>query len=394
MNKKGLSDVITNVLIILIVIVSIGTIAAFLVPLLKGTTDKSGDLNSCLTEEVLVKKCEVAQNGANDYNVSIVVSRGVGKAGVSEANIILNKEDGSSNITKLSSPGDLVEYASISHVLNRINFKPRFASVSIKLSGANNACEASEKVNCKMVSSVSGGGAVAGGGGTPPTVTDYLTGLIAYWKFDESAYTGASNEVKDSKGLNHGTPTSGANLSSSGANNGNALNLTGNNFITVNPNPLNSFSTIDSYTLSAWIKTSNNLPRNRIYGHQYGDYYHIIGLLNNKLWCPSSVSPDETLGVTYGQSLNDGVWHHVACIRDSNNKFYWYIDGEKVKETPINSRYSNSDKYWLGQGQGIYIGTYSNGGETYNGLIDDVRVYNVALTDQQIKDVRSATIHN
>ncbi|MDO8564340.1 MAG: LamG domain-containing protein [Nanoarchaeota archaeon] len=389
MNKKGLSDVITNVLIILLVIVAVGVIAAFLIPLLKGTTDKSANLNTCLTQEVLVKKCEVAMNGINDYNVSVIVSRGVGKGEIGEASIVLNKADGSSSLTKLTSPGSLVEYASVSH-FNRTNFKPSFASVAIKLKDVSNACEASEKVACKMVSSVAGG-AVTGGGGNPPAV-DVLTGLISWWKFNEASYIGSTNEVRDSQGLNHGTPSVNTALVSAGGSNGNALSLDGAKYITITSNPTSAFSTINSYTLSAWIKTTNNNAQTRIYSQQAngGSPYYILGLKGNKIWCPSSVSSAETLNTNYGDPLNDGNWHFVACVRSSNSRFYWYVDDKLVGDVPIASQYPANT---FSAGSGIYIGAYNAASEKYNGLVDDVRVYNVPLTHQDIRDIRSATMH-
>jgi hypothetical protein len=207
MNKKALSDVITNVLIILLVIVAVGIIAAFLVPLLKGTTDKAQSANTCLTVGVLVKKCEVAQNGANDYNVSVLISRGVGKTEVSEAKIILEKDDGGSNITSFSSPNSLTEYASLSHSLARINFKPKTASVAVKLAGANSACDASEIISCKMVSSVSGGSSGTTTTTPPaPFLNVLYLGQIADRTGPWSFNPGSGNDFSFS--LNFNNPTS------------------------------------------------------------------------------------------------------------------------------------------------------------------------------------------
>ncbi|MEK6889995.1 MAG: hypothetical protein AABX35_02295, partial [Nanoarchaeota archaeon] len=154
-DKKGLSDVITNVLIILLVIVAVGIIAAFLFPLLRGTTGQAGEGSSCLTVDVLVKKCEIVQSGSGFfgplYNANVLLSRGVGKSEIVEANIILENNDKSNNITKISSPGSLVEYATISQTVTGVNFKPKSASVAVKLNGARNACSESSKVECKLV---------------------------------------------------------------------------------------------------------------------------------------------------------------------------------------------------------------------------------------------------
>ena len=76
MNKKGLSDVITNVLIILIVIVSVGIIAAFIFPLLKNSTSTAGEGVSCLSVDISPVSCTYLQFSANSYNANVSIKRG------------------------------------------------------------------------------------------------------------------------------------------------------------------------------------------------------------------------------------------------------------------------------------------------------------------------------
>lgn len=456
-NKKGLSDVITTVLIIVIVIVAIGMIAAFLVPLLKGTTDKAQGVNTCLTIDVLAKKCEVAQNGANDFNVSVLISRGVGKTEISEAKIILEKDDGSSNITNFANPSSLTEYATVSHSLARTNFKPKFASVAVKLSGANSACDASEEIECKMVSSVSAG---AGGGTTPgpspssptctdsdggnnpntagivtltsdgstitsqlpdicsnvntlseqscasatdanspnsincpngcsngacnaaPAATDYLTGLIAYWKFDETAYTGATAEVQEYLGISPGT-SAGSPTIVSGLR-GNAVRFTGASGQRILISTTSSNFNLNKFTLTAWIKTTDaGSGRRRIFSQQTTPYYG-IALNGNNLECFSSFD----IGVVqFNRLLNDDQWHQVSCVRNNGVEFVFYIDGVRVNTLPLGT----GGSYTLGN-TGIVIGQYIGGNsETFIGNIDEMRVYNSALDNGQINQIYNFT---
>ena len=78
--------------------------------------------------------------------------------------------------------------------------------------------------------------------------------------------------------------------------------------------------------------------------------------------------------------VTDGQWHHVGFIYDANT-FHrrLYVDGVQVAEdvTAVSGMPSDG---------GLYIGVDKNleTGSFFSGLIDDVRVYNVALTAEQI----------
>ena len=77
--------------------------------------------------------------------------------------------------------------------------------------------------------------------------------------------------------------------------------------------------------------------------------------------------------------ITDGLWHHVGFVWDGSYRAL-YVDGTEVAKdinalAPLKS--SNG---------GLYIGTGKNldAGTFFSGLIDDVRIYNVALTTGQI----------
>jgi len=84
-------------------------------------------------------------------------------------------------------------------------------------------------------------------------------------------------------------------------------------------------------------------------------------------------------------SVNVGNWHHILVtgIRGVSTNFY--IDG-KIKTTttaPNTTSFSNNDTFSIGRHVYVSYGTY------FNGQIDDVRIYNYALTSEQVKNIYS-----
>ncbi|MEK6889814.1 MAG: LamG-like jellyroll fold domain-containing protein [Nanoarchaeota archaeon] len=215
------------------------------------------------------------------------------------------------------------------------------------------------------------------------SATDYTSNLVAYWKFDEASYSGGSGQVKDYLGFSNGTPVSSPTIVPGLK--GNAVRFTGAGgqkiLISTTPTKFN----LGSFTLSAWVKTSDaGTGRRRIFSQQNSDYYG-IALNGNNLECFSSLD----FGVTQYNSpstavLNNNQWHHVSCVRNTGiNKFLLYIDGVNVK----NSSITGSSSYAMGAG-GISISQYLGGNsEIFTGLIDELRVYNTALTSTQINQV-------
>jgi TolA-binding protein len=79
-------------------------------------------------------------------------------------------------------------------------------------------------------------------------------------------------------------------------------------------------------------------------------------------------------------NLNDGKWHHIAAVFDGS-ALYLYIDGilEAAKSAAKSIDISNYD---------VCIGANAQApGRDWNGLIDDVRIYDYALSQGEIVSV-------
>jgi hypothetical protein len=78
--------------------------------------------------------------------------------------------------------------------------------------------------------------------------------------------------------------------------------------------------------------------------------------------------------------ITDDIWHHVGFVWDGSYRTL-YVDGiEVAKDNKTLTSLENSDG-------GFYIGANKNldAGTFFSGLIDDVRIYNQALTTEQIE---------
>jgi PKD repeat protein len=147
------------------------------------------------------------------------------------------------------------------------------------------------------------------------------------------------------------------------------------------------FSTTPA-TLSAWINiqgpgTYN--PRIVAVGPEgsYAQYYALLlqGTSDSRrLWF---IYDGQSI---YGQTLlsdNDG-WHHVACTYDGATAKI-YIDGQLDVETPlVRTPAGFSDAI-------LQIGYSDNEGDFFDGAIDDVRIYNRALSASEIMQLHDFT---
>ena len=99
---------------------------------------------------------------------------------------------------------------------------------------------------------------------------------------------------------------------------------------------------------------------------------------NNKI---SVACGDGSTGnVYYADIPTPNEWHHLVAISDwISKRLKLYVDGVKVIDGEITiSNHASSDSIKIG-GSG-----YNNIGEI-KGLIGQVRIYNRALTDEEIK---------
>ena len=191
-------------------------------------------------------------------------------------------------------------------------------------------------------------------------------GLIAYWTFE--------NNVLDSVGSNHGTNNGGT---FSAGKIGQALSLDGNDYVDFDKGA--AILGQGAFTIAAWIKTLNTggvIIQQRNGGYN-GEYVLMVSREGKLRWFSYG---DSAYGFYFNsiKTLNDGNWHHIIGMRESDGTGKIYIDGildSSQKALPRTLVSLN-----------VYVGADMRDKVSYfKGSIDELKIYNKALSDEEIR---------
>jgi hypothetical protein len=201
------------------------------------------------------------------------------------------------------------------------------------------------------------------------------SGLVSWWS--------AEGNANDIIGGNSGT------LNGAGFTNGEvgqAFTFNGTSYVSVpDSSSLDGFT--NRITIEAWVKVNsfagpgwdgiltkgNSSWQLRRYGSSSTAAFSTAGLSNSDLG---------------GQkNINDGLWHHIAGVYDGTYKFL-YVDGKLDASVPATGTIAqNNYPVYIGgnaQTQGNLPGYF------WNGLIDEVSIYNRALSSNEIAAIYNA----
>ncbi len=224
-------------------------------------------------------------------------------------------------------------------------------------------------------------------GANSQTIPSYVptNGLVGYWPFNGNANDESGNG-------NHGT-VNGATLTSDrngGA--GKAYSFDGNDWI----DALSAGPTGTGITLSYWFKSNQaNLGGIFCYGgNNWGTQFEILhnywsaqttGTCNG----PALHNSGSLVSFNSNQFLNNN-FHHVVVILPKNassvSSLYTYIDGSLINNYCSFANYGAPAPN-IGNDYPIRIGkniNYGNGTAYFSGTLDDITIYNRALTQQEI----------
>jgi len=215
-------------------------------------------------------------------------------------------------------------------------------------------------------------------------VTD---GLVSYWTFDRADTEG--DTAKDVWGNNDGTIVGGAKTVNGKI--GEALEFNGvDQYVDVGHPADGSldFGADGDFTIAAWINVSEIPP----------DQYTIVskgdrGSSPRILFKIRSEQAYITLANENGGGpkpdfasnavVVDGEWHYVALVVDRSNATKIYIDGV------MDSEGMAAEGTDVNTGSPLHIGKSHQDGNAarrfFNGLIDEVTIYNKALSDAEME---------
>ena len=207
--------------------------------------------------------------------------------------------------------------------------------------------------------------------------------IVGYWKFND----GSGTLAKDSSGYgNNGTLRNGTAACANGdcprwvtGIYGNAIIFDGINDH-VNISDSNITNVTDPFTLSAWIRRNQTGADNSIIDHRDGSSngYGMRITDTDQLRC--FVNADTgTLSVASTSTIGAGGWTHVTCNYNAGNMSV-YINGSYDRSDTLSSDAT--------RGGGITrIGVSSSDTRYMNGTIDEIRIYNRALSASQISQL-------
>jgi hypothetical protein len=210
-------------------------------------------------------------------------------------------------------------------------------------------------------------------------------GMISYWKLDET--TGSA--YSDYYNSNDGSGSSPAPAPATGLIGG-AQDFNGtNNYITVADHPSLDWASDASFTIEVWAKFTNVNSWNKVMigrddggggqphwwlGAQQLTGYALFNLLD------TNGAGDFLIDT---KAINDNDWHQLVAVRDENvdmNRLY--VDGVKVDSVFFDYTAGFEAATTLGIG---YMAYNSNPNYFYDGLLDDIALYNRALSDGEIR---------
>jgi len=210
-------------------------------------------------------------------------------------------------------------------------------------------------------------------------------GLIAHYDFEDYATPGTA---LDAAGGHTGTLNGSAAFSFDSRVGRAAMGLNGGGDISI---PYSSAFDINTFSVSAWVKIPAEQGDGGILGTRFGgdttfdlkvrasDIHGDVGSGGGWINTGVDIRSTDTGSNGQGGDLAHNAWYLVTyVIDDSAKQFRLYLDGD-LKRT---IGYSGTPRL-MKPGQEMRLGNAS-GGERLNGLLDDVRIYDHALSDPEI----------
>ena len=134
-------------------------------------------------------------------------------------------------------------------------------------------------------------------------------------------------------------------------------------------------------TVSAWIKPSSVSGEIITWGNNSTPGNQWIVRVNET----GALRAEVAGGYIYGTTLlTDGSWHHIAVVLDSDgtpdiSEVLLYVDGSPETIAAVNVEPINT-----ASDLNVTIGVYLVGSRFFQGQIDEVRIYDRALTSEEL----------
>jgi hypothetical protein len=212
------------------------------------------------------------------------------------------------------------------------------------------------------------------------------SGLVGQWSMDgqDVNWADTTTEIKDRSGnANHGDATNMSSVSVAPGRIGQALRFDGtDDDISIADAPVLDFGAGAAFSYAGWfnldavngneplvMKSANDISQG------YGLFIHTTDLFNIML---NDATDDCSDYVDLNTTLT-GAWHHYVWSVDTSHISRLYVDGSLrlTTDCSVSGDLSNADDLYLGW---MYSGT----SQYFSGKQDDVRIYNRALSANEV----------
>src|SRR5581483_207551 len=208
--------------------------------------------------------------------------------------------------------------------------------------------------------------------------------LVGYWKFDE----GSGSTTSDASGNGYTGTLQGSASWANGQIGSSSLSLNGSGGTNVDI-PATVIDTTQSFSVAAWVKL-NSLSGYQTFvsidGSQVSAFYlQLRG--DTGQFAFTRLGGDSTSSSTTVASASDapsmGIWYHLVGIYDASAKtISLYVNGSLQQTVAYSSAWQGTGHTEIGRGK--YAG---NPVDFVNGQIDDVHIYNIALSAKSVADL-------
>ena len=212
------------------------------------------------------------------------------------------------------------------------------------------------------------------GSGAKKSLSD---GLVGYWKMDEASWDGTADEVVDASGAgNDGVAVGATGIPTTGAGKfGNGGVFDGvDDYVSIADD--DSLDITNNFTIGAWIYHITNTGYFDVITQRAYLYYFAVNEYDKIHISGTGLTPST---VTTTDTIPDNSWRYVTATYNGST-LNLYINGTLSKSASVTGSL----------GTGAQVTTISQDGSSgFNGSIDQVRIYNRALSPGEVRDLYS-----
>jgi len=210
--------------------------------------------------------------------------------------------------------------------------------------------------------------------GTSKDQGDFLSeGLVGYWKMDEASSPSVDSSGNGNSGTWNGTADDATGKF------GNAITLDGDSDY-INVGSDSSLDQTTSVTIAAWVNPDTNAGWDVIYQRVDGTPNgYRMKISDTSKW---AFNPDASGDWLYSSDdASTDTWSHVVGTWDGSTSTL-YVNGVEINSQVDTGTPTSTT------GETANIGSYGNGvSQFFDGEIDDVRIYNRALSPKEVRDL-------